>query len=162
MPNGRADGMGGNEKPGSEPVTTDLGSADGATGPVNDGRISRLVGVYHASGTPWGEVSYWLRARAGSAHCALCDITHGSVREKTVWKQCQAQLPIPFTTVHLNDRGDELRQFTEGRTPCVVAETDGGLVMLVDTDDLVACDGSPACLVDTIATNATRLGLDLS
>lgn len=121
----------------------------------------RLVGVYHASGTPWGEISYWLKARAGVAHCALCDITHGSVREKAEWKECRARLPVPLVTVHLNERDRTLRSFTENRTPCVVADTTDGLVMLVDDAELTACAGSPECLVAAISTNASVLGLDL-
>jgi hypothetical protein len=121
----------------------------------------RLVGVYHASGTPWGEISYWLKARVGRAHCALCDITHGSVREKTEWKQRRAELPVPFVTVHLDERDATLLAFTEGHTPCVVAETSAGLEMLVDADQLDACDGSPACLLDTIDARAAALGIVL-
>ncbi|MEZ5239326.1 MAG: hypothetical protein R2716_10415 [Microthrixaceae bacterium] len=124
-------------------------------------RIQSLVGVYHASGTPWGEVSYWLKARLGSAHCALCDITHGSVREKAEWKRCRTALPVPFDTVHLDERTAELRDFTEGRTPCVVAETPGGPVMLVDAAELQRCEGSPGCLVQAIEANSVALGLDL-
>jgi hypothetical protein len=123
--------------------------------------VQRLVGVYHASGTPWGELSYWLKARVGVAHCALCDITHGSVREKAEWKQCRTRLPVPLDTVHLDERDEVLRDFTDGRTPCVVAETGDGLVMLVDHAELAGCDGSPACLVTAISTNASTLGLDL-
>ncbi len=121
----------------------------------------RLVGVYNASGTPWGEVSYWLKARAGGTHCALCDITHGAVREKAEWKQCRTRLPVPLVTVHLNERDDTLRSITEGHTPCVVAETTVGLVMLVDQVELAACASSPECLVDAISTNAAAVGLDL-
>lgn len=124
-------------------------------------RVLRLIGVYHASGTPWGEISYWLKARVGSSHCALCDITHASVREKREWKECRTRLPVALDTVHLNERGDALRAFTENRTPCVVAETDKGLVMVVDDAELIACDGSPMGLVDAVFANASGLGLDL-
>lgn len=127
-----------------------------------DARVIRLVGIYHASGTPWGELSYWLKARAGVAHCALCDITHGSVREKQAWTECRSGLSVPFVTVHLNERDDALRSFTDSRTPCVVAETDKGLVMVVDEAELIACDGSPACLVQALSAKASTLGLDLS
>lgn len=123
--------------------------------------VRRLVGVYNASGTPWGEISYWLKARVGGAHCALCDITHGSVREKSEWKQCRTQLPIPFETVHLDERDDALRSFTDGQAPCVVADTDDGLVLLVDDHGLSACAGSPEHLIATISVRAKELGLDL-
>lgn len=123
--------------------------------------VERLVGIYNASGTLWGELSYWLKARVGVAHCALCDITHGSVREKDEWKRCRSRLPVPVVTVHLDERDEAMAAFTDGRTPCVVAETADGLVMLVESDQLAACDGSPTCLVDAIAANADARALRL-
>lgn len=122
--------------------------------------MRRLVGVYHASGTPWGEISYWLKARFGGTHCSLCDITHGSVREKSEWRECRSRLPVEMTTVHLDERSEELRTFTDGRTPCVVAETTRGLVMLVADDELRSCEGSPGCLVAAIDANAEASGLE--
>ena len=125
-------------------------------------QVLGLVGVYHASGTPWGELSYWIKARLGRGHCALCDITHGSVREKAEWKQRREDLSVPFETVHLDERAPALVALTDGRTPCVVAETTTGFVMLLDADQLEACNGSPACLVDSIGTGAVEQGLVLA
>jgi hypothetical protein len=130
-------------------------------GPTEGARVRRLIGVYHASGTPWGELSYWLKARLGGAHCSLCAITHGSVREKPEWKRCNAQLAVPLETVHLDERDEALRSFTEGRTPCVVAETTDGLVLLIDDAELRGCDGSPDGLIAAIESNLERLGLQL-
>ena len=63
-------------------------------------RIVRLVGVYDADATFRGELSYWVGARLGRRHCALCDITHGTVRERPEWAACRTGLPIPFDTFH--------------------------------------------------------------
>ncbi len=60
--------------------------------------IVRLVGVYDADGTVRGELAYWVGARLGRRHCALCHITHGSVRQRPEWKACRAGLPVPFGT----------------------------------------------------------------
>jgi hypothetical protein len=51
--------------------------------------IRRLVGVYNANSTITGELAYFIGAGLGSAHCALCDITHGLVRERPEWKACR-------------------------------------------------------------------------
>ena len=123
--------------------------------------VRRLVGVYDASGTVWGEVSYWLRARLGGDHCALCDITHGRLREKQEWRDCRAALPVPLETVHLDERDEALARATEGRAPCVVAVTDEGPEVLVDADRLAACQGSPRALVDAIVAAAEQRALDL-
>lgn len=124
--------------------------------------VTELVGVYHASGTLWGELSYWVGARLGRAHCALCDVTHGTFRPRAGWSACAEALPVPFVTYHLNDRPDDVVRASEGRTPCVLARTSdpAALHLLVGAADLEACDGDPAALVDAMARNASALDLE--
>ena len=84
--------------------------------------IVRFVGVYNAESTLRGELGYLIGARHGRAHCALCDITHGLVRERSDWKTTRARLPIPFDTYHLNDQPANIRAALGGVAPAVVAE----------------------------------------
>lgn len=64
---------------------------------MSDGpRLRRLVGVYDADHTLRGELSYWVGARLGRAHRALCDITHGTLRVKADWRACRSGLPVAF------------------------------------------------------------------
>lgn len=125
-------------------------------------RVLRLVGIYHAEGTLWGELSYVVRSRLGGAHCSLCDITHGSWRVKPEWKVCRAELPVEFDTVHLDERDPALAVFTDGQTPCVVAETTTGFVLLLGPDDLDECAGSPETLVDAVRAASAAADLDLT
>lgn len=113
--------------------------------------VRRLVGVYHAEGTLVGELRYWIGARLGRAHCALCDITHGTFRARPEWKACADALPVPFTAVRLDEREPALAAATEGHTPCVAAETGDGWFVLVGADELEACDGRPEALAQAIA-----------
>ncbi len=122
-------------------------------------RIVKLVGVYDADGTLRGELAYWVGARLGRRHCSLCDITHGSVRERPAWKACRASLPVPFETHHRDDQPDDIRLAAAGRAPVVVAETTEGRVLLLGPDDLDACDGSTDRLVQAMEHAAARLGL---
>ena len=122
-------------------------------------RIVRLVGVYDADSTVRGELAYWVGARLGRRHCSLCDITHGSVRQRPEWKACQASLPMPFDTFHRNDQPDPIRAASGGRAPAVVAETDTDHVLLLASAELDACDGSIDRLVEAIEQATTRLGL---
>jgi len=122
-------------------------------------RIARLVGVYDADSTLRGELSYWVGARLGQRHCSLCEITHGSVRQRPEWKACQAGLPVPFDTCHRNDQPDTIRAATGGQAPVVVAETDTGHVILLTAADLDACEGSIDRLVEAIDRSALSLGL---
>ena len=123
-------------------------------------RIIRLVGVYDADSTLRGELAYWVGARLGRAHCALCDITHGLVRQRSEWKTCRAALPVPFDTYHRDDQPDTIRDALDGVAPAVVAETAGGVVILVGSDGLDACGGSTERLVTAIEDAVNMAGLE--
>ncbi|MEY4229515.1 MAG: hypothetical protein RLZZ362_364 [Actinomycetota bacterium] len=127
-------------------------------------RINRLVGVYDADGTLRGEVAYWIGARLGRRHCSLCEITHGSVRQRPEWKVCRAGLPVPFETFHRDDQPDAVRSAAKGDAPVVVAETDDGHELLLSSADIEACaspgsDGSIDRLITALEQAAARAGL---
>lgn len=129
--------------------------ADGATfRAVDEGTVRRLVGVYNADGTPLGELAYVIGTWTGRAHCSLCDITHGALRERPAWRSCRAGLPVPFETFHRNDQPEPVRALLAGRYPAVVAETDDGWVVLLGPRELDACDAAPEALV--VAIEAAR------
>jgi hypothetical protein len=122
-------------------------------------KIVRLVGVYDADSTLRGELSYWIGARLGRRHCSLCDITHGSVRQRPEWVACRAGLPVAFDTYHRNDQPDTVRDASGDTTPVVVAETEQGLTVLLSPAELDACKGSIDEMVAAIERAAARLGL---
>ena len=126
---------------------------------IDPAAIESLIGIYHADGSVIGELRYWIGARLGRTHCALCDITHGRFTEKSEWQHCRATLPVPFATVHLDQRDPDLRAFTADATPTVVAVTSQGFRTLVGPDALEHLGGQPQSLVDAIVTAADRLGL---
>ena len=126
------------------------------------GTIERLVGVYNADGTTWGELSYVVGRSLGRAHCALCDITHGKVREKSAWQECRSGLPVPFDTFHRNDQPDAVRAATGGALPAVVAQTAGEHLLLLGPTELDACGASPDALVTAIEQAAERMELTFS
>ena len=122
--------------------------------------IARLIGIYDADGTITGELAYFVGARLGRAHCALCDITHGLVRERADWRACRDGLPVPFDTFHRNDQPPTVRTATGAAAPVVVAETTAGdIVVLLDATALDACAASPQALVDAVTDAAGRAGL---
>src|SRR3954466_4013830 len=101
-------------------------------------QLVRLVGVYDADSTLRGELSYWIGARLGRAHCALCDITHGLVRERDDWKRCRSTFAVPFDTFHRDDQPEAVRRVVGDALPAVAAETDEGVVALLDPAALEA------------------------
>jgi hypothetical protein len=119
--------------------------------------VRELIGVYDADARLWGEVSYWVGARLGQRHCSLCDITHGLFTPKPQWRDCAAALPVPFATYHRNDQPDDVRACIGDRLPAVVARTDDGVRMFVDSDELETCHGDPRALFELLAA---RLATD--
>lgn len=107
---------------------------------MNDS-IDALYGIYNAEGSLAGELRYvWGKIR-GTAHCALCDITHRGIREKASFKDCRGGLGLPFELLHLDELTPALREATLGRTPCVVARRGETLEVVLEDDDLRACRG---------------------
>ena len=124
--------------------------------------IERLVGVYDADGTVRGELAYFVGARLGRAHCSLCDVTHGLVRERASWRARRRELPVPFDTYHRDDQPPEVRAETGGRAPVVVAVTAAGVVPLLDPAAIDACDGDGERLVRAIESALAAAGLSWS
>jgi hypothetical protein len=123
-------------------------------------RVVALVGVYDADGTPWGEVAYWVGARFGRRHCSLCEITHGSIRQRPEWVACRDRLPATFETFHRNDQPDLVRDAAGGRAPVVVAVTESGRhELLLTPEALDECEGSIELLIAAIERSLQRLGL---
>ena len=109
--------------------------------------ITRYVGVYDADGSLAGELSYVLGRALGRAHCALCDITHGTLRERADWRACRAALDVPFVTHHRDDAPAAVRALGVP-LPVVVAEhDDGSFDVAVTAEQLEACAGSPDALL---------------
>ena len=102
----------------------------------------QVIGVYNADGSIIGEIKYLLGKMRGTAHCALCDITHRGVSKKREWKELEAGQDFDFELLHLDEQDDELRSFTEGRTPCVLTRTEEGFVMLLGDEELEECGKS--------------------
>ena len=121
--------------------------------------IRRLVGVYDANGSVGGELAYFIGARLGLAHCALCDLTHGLVRERAAWKAFRASLQVPFDAYHRDDQPADVRAAHRDRVPAVLAETSDRIVVLAGPDELARCAGSIEAFTDAINAAVTRAGL---
>ena len=123
--------------------------------------VLRLVGVYDAEGTLRGELSYWVGARLGRAHCALCDVTHGLLRERSDWRECREAMPVPFDTYHRDDQPPAVRDAAQGVAPVVLAETAVGYVVLLGPSQLEACSGSVASFSAALDRAVAGAGLSV-
>ncbi len=106
--------------------------------------ITELIGVYHADGGPIGEAKYVIGKLLGTAHCALCDITHSPLRRKPEWDRMVHRLGVPVALLHLNEMPrDVAAVVAEHGSPIVLARTAAGqLGVLVPTVRLDALNGS--------------------
>jgi hypothetical protein len=104
--------------------------------------MDRMYGIYNADGGIMGELAYvWGKIR-GTAHCALCDITHRGVSKKREWKQLESALTVPIELLHINEQEPTLAEFTSGLTPCVVGDYGGELRIIMNDAELEACGKS--------------------
>ena len=106
-----------------------------------EGVVTSLVGVYDADGTIIGEVSYWLGARIGRAHCSLCDVTHGMFTERASWREWRQSLKVPFELFHRDDMPADISAALTD-LPAVVARTGDSVVLVLDRQALETCDGA--------------------
>ncbi len=123
--------------------------------------IISLIGVYDADGTVIGEVTYWLGARIGRAHCALCEVTHGLFTERDSWRRWRRSLPVPFELFHRDDAPSEVLAMVDA-LPTVVARTADGLVELMGRSALEECSGELATFVDSLDRALRDRGLRLA
>lgn len=102
--------------------------------------VRELIGVYDADGTLLGEARYWIGARLGRTHCALCKITHGLFTERADWRRCRDELDVGFRTYHRNDAPEDVVALGSP-APFVVARIGRGLVVLLGPEELDECGG---------------------
>ena len=122
--------------------------------------VTELIGVYHADGGPVGEAKYVLGKLLGTAHCALCDITHSPVRRKPQWDALVTRLGVPVTLVHLNEMpGDVAAATAVTGTPVVLARlSDGSLQPALGAQELDQLGGSVDDFETALLTSYARNG----
>ena len=101
-------------------------------------KFEKLVGIYNAKGSLIGELQYFWGKIRGTAHCALCDITHGKLKEKASFKECKQNLEIPFELLHLDELDSELEAFADN-APCVVGLSENGYSIILNDEELEKC-----------------------
>ena len=122
--------------------------------------IDRLSIVYNARGGIVGELGYAIGRRRGTAHCALCDVTHGRIREKPEWRSFRSGLGVPVDAYHLNDRPAELSRVADVSAPVVAAHVGADVLVLLGPDRLEAIGGDVAAFSATLEQRRAELGLE--
>ena len=114
-------------------------------------KVVRLHGVYDASGTIIGEISYFLRRTFLKQHCSLCDITHSTFSRRSSWDSCIAELGCEFQLHHRNDAPESVASTSGYAAPCIICEyEDGSFRLLLNSNELASCKNSPKQLMKII------------
>jgi hypothetical protein len=122
--------------------------------------VVELVGVYDADGTIAGEIRYWLGARIGTAHCSLCEVTHGLFTQRSEWREWRTSLEIPFNLFHRNDMPEEVAK-ASSELPMVAARTADGIMILLGPTELDRCDGDLRTFLEVLDAALDSAGLRL-
>ncbi len=134
--------------------------SDSAQGGSPMPRITRLIGVYDADGGLLGELRYVAGKVFRGRHCALCDVTHSSVRRRPEWDRFVERNGVDWDLLHLNERPAEVVRACNGQAPCVLAQlADGTLLMLLDADALEAASNSIEQFEHALRARCEELGL---
>ncbi|MEV4665179.1 hypothetical protein AB0J85_24910 [Micromonospora echinofusca] len=123
--------------------------------------VRGFTGVYHADGGIRGELAYIAGKLLGRAHCGLCDITHGPLHRKRQWDAFVACLGVSFHLVHLNERDSAISDISQGATPCVIAHTDAGPILVMNPEQVDAANGDVEAFADLLRHALTQHALDL-
>jgi hypothetical protein len=105
--------------------------------------FQKLIGIYNAKGSLIGELQYFWGKIRGTAHCALCDITHGKLKEKNEFKKCKEGLDLPFELLHLDELDIELEKFGN-EAPCIIGKNEGGYELIITAKELESCKSDVA------------------
>ncbi|MFC0098567.1 hypothetical protein ACFFKH_13665 [Micromonospora marina] len=123
--------------------------------------VRGFTGVYHADGGIRGELAYVVGKLLGRTRCGLCDVTHGPVRRKQQWDDLVARLGVSFHLVHLDERDSAVRDVSQGATPCVIAHTDAGPILVLDPGEVDAAKGDVETFAELLRHALTQHALDL-
>lgn len=124
-------------------------------------QAQKLILIYNGDMSLKGGLEYVGQLlRKAPSECALCDITHHTVREKGEWQQCRVDLGLPIETHYRNKLSATLQPFAD-QLPCVLVETSDGIQMLLDRDVLATCQGEVAKLESLIRERFESLGISL-
>ena len=114
--------------------------------------VVEVVGVYDADGGVLGELAYVVSHLLGRTDCALCDVTHGSLRRKPEWDAMASRLPVPLRLVHRNEmtEGERAASALSGLPAAIGVRADGGHTVLLGPTVLTSLAGSVDAFGDAL------------
>ncbi len=117
-------------------------------------KVTGFVGVYDADGGVRGEVSYVVGKMLGTAHCALCDVTHAGVARKRAWDRMVNHFGVPFALLHRNEMSADITRAVSGYGLAIVLARldDESLEVVLAAEQLEELDGDVATFQEALST----------
>lgn len=103
--------------------------------------LERLIFIYNANSGLSSAVLDSAKKLFRLEACGLCTITHGLVKEKQAWKNCQAQFDLPIDYFHKDDYPRELKELVKDKLPCIVAQINPKPIILLNDEQINSCRG---------------------
>lgn len=128
---------------------------------MSERSIDRLIFVYNAESGLLATIADSAKKLLSINGCALCSLTHSLTGEKQEWNSCKESLGVPVDYVHRDELDARLQIVVQHELPCVLAETDGELVMLLRSDVIKRCNGSIPDFRGRLTTHAAMRGLTI-
>lgn len=101
----------------------------------------RVVLVYDSDHGVLGDLVHLAEKLVGGGECALCDITHGGVREKASFRACRESFPLPLETRYRDQASSAMRAAAVVWPAALLVRGDGSVTRLLDRDALRTLGG---------------------
>jgi hypothetical protein len=123
--------------------------------------IERLVLVYGADSGRLNALVDSAKKLLRVKGCSLCAITHGLAGERSEWRECREALGVPIDTYHRDEMPPDVAAALGAGVPAVLAQSDGGLQMLMGPEVLDRLQGGISDFRGRLLTHAAMKGLSL-
>ena len=104
--------------------------------------MTRIIGVYNADGSIFGELQFAINKLIGKTSCGLFDLTHGwNPFGKASWKHACSSSNVEIELLHRNELTSEQYE-AAGDLPAVIIGNTGEWKKIMSADDILSFSGN--------------------
>ena len=102
---------------------------------------AKILCIYNAEGSIFGEIKYLYNKYIKDMRCSMCDITHNSFREKSEWGEKCREFTFKIECLHLDELPSDIKNIVKDNAPCVVAQTKSVNEIIIKNKELTSMNG---------------------
>ena len=114
--------------------------------------VKKIFCIYNAEGTLKGELKYIYDKMFKNINCSMCEITHNTFTFKKKWNKKCLDFIFEIECLHLDELSNNIKEIVNGKTPCVVVQTDSIYEILIKDNELLEINGDVDCFFDELVT----------